>query len=40
MKNLSEKSYIQIMDENPSAWINPTSSKIMDEKKKNLASSD
>jgi hypothetical protein len=28
-----EKSYIQIMDENPYTWMNPTSSKIMDERK-------
>jgi hypothetical protein len=34
MKTLDEKSYIQIMDENPSTWMNPISSKIMDENNK------
>ncbi len=33
MKTLDEKSYIQIMDEIPSTWMNPTSSKIMDDNK-------
>jgi hypothetical protein len=34
MKTLDEESYIQIMDENFYIWMNPTSSKIMDKKKK------
>jgi hypothetical protein len=33
MKTLDEKSYIQIMDANPFIWMNPISSKIMDENK-------
>jgi hypothetical protein len=33
MKTLDEKSYIQFMDENLYTWMNPISSKIMDENK-------
>jgi len=32
MKTLDKKTYIQIMDENPSTWMNHISSKSMDEK--------
>jgi hypothetical protein len=30
-EKMDEKYYIQMMDENPSAWMSPTSSKIMDD---------
>jgi hypothetical protein len=34
MNTLDEKSYNQIMDENPPTWMKPISSNIMDELKK------